>query len=71
MAVASNITSVNTGAFDRIAAMYRGIGERFAQYKVYRETFSELANLSDRELSDLGLYRADIKRLAIEAAYKN
>lgn len=71
MAVASNITSVNTGAFDRMTAMYRGIGERFAQYKVYRQTFSELQDLSDRELSDLGLSRSGLKRLAIEAAYKN
>ena len=37
-------------------------------YKLYRETARELAQLSDRELSDLGIARLDIARVAREAA---
>jgi uncharacterized protein YjiS (DUF1127 family) len=40
-----------------------------ARRKVYRATFIELVGLSDRELSDLGISRSGIRRLAMEAAY--
>ncbi|MEP2784356.1 MAG: DUF1127 domain-containing protein [Pseudoruegeria sp.] len=70
MAVASNITTVNTGAFDRIAAYFRGLSVRLEQHKVYRATLSELDVLTDRELKDLALSRSDIKRVAYEAAYR-
>ena len=43
--------------------------ERLARYRTYRQTMGELASLSDRELSDLGLTRADIGTVAREAAY--
>jgi uncharacterized protein YjiS (DUF1127 family) len=33
-------------------------------YKVYRETVQELAQLSDRELADLGIARFDVARVA-------
>ena len=35
---------------------------------VYRRTFNELASLNDRELSDLGIARANISKIAKEAA---
>ena len=45
-----------------------------AQAKVrrtkYRETYAELSVLSDRDLSDIGIARCDIKRLAIEESLK-
>lgn len=37
--------------------------------KIYRATFYELWALSDRDLSDLGISRSNIKVLAMEAAY--
>jgi uncharacterized protein YjiS (DUF1127 family) len=37
-------------------------------YKIYRDTARELAQLSDRELADLGIARFDIARLARQAA---
>lgn len=37
-------------------------------YALYRETVRELAQLSDRELSDLGIARFDISRVARESA---
>lgn len=38
-------------------------------YYRYRKTVSELAQLSDRELSDLGIARYDISRIARKAAF--
>jgi uncharacterized protein YjiS (DUF1127 family) len=44
------------------------ISELMARRKVERTTYFELSGLSDRELSDLGICRCDIRRLAREAA---
>jgi uncharacterized protein YjiS (DUF1127 family) len=41
---------------------------RFRRWRRYRETVRELQGLSGRELQDLGIHRADIGRLAREAA---
>jgi len=38
-------------------------------YKLYRQTVSELSELSDRELSDLGIARFDIARVARKGAF--
>ncbi len=40
-----------------------------AKRRVYRTTYQELWALSDRDLSDLGIPRSNIKKLALEAAY--
>ena len=40
-----------------------------ARRRVYNATVGELAVLSSRDLADLGIYRCDIKRIALEAAY--
>lgn len=41
---------------------------RYRRWRRYRDTVRELQNLSSRELTDLGIIRADISRLAREAA---
>ena len=38
------------------------------QRRVYSETLAELRDLSDRELDDIGIRRADLRRIAREAA---
>ncbi|TXB70067.1 DUF1127 domain-containing protein [Paracoccus aurantiacus] len=43
--------------------------EARARRAVYRQTVSELSNLSNRELDDLGLHRSMITRIATEAAW--
>lgn len=45
------------------------LSERVAKYRLYRATLNELDSLSDRELADLGIHRADIGGIASEAAY--
>ncbi|WP_083861347.1 DUF1127 domain-containing protein [Microvirga lotononidis] len=38
-------------------------------YHLYRKTVRELAQLSDRDLADLGIARYDISRVAREATF--
>lgn len=53
-------------------AFLRNMMDRFvarrARNKIFRETLAELRSLSDRDLSDLGLARANIRSVAWEAA---
>ncbi|MCX2695766.1 MULTISPECIES: DUF1127 domain-containing protein [Ochrobactrum] len=42
---------------------------QFSRWMQYRENLRELSGCSDRELSDLGLSRSDIRRVAHEAAF--
>lgn len=48
--------------------MFEVLKTRITAWKRYNRTVSELNALSNRELSDLGLSRADIQRVAREAA---
>ena len=41
---------------------------RYRRWRRYRETVRELQGLSSRELTDLGIHRGDISRLAREAS---
>lgn len=59
-----------TGLFVRLAGAVKKMQQRRAQGVVYRQTLRELEALSDRDLSDLGLSRSMIRRVAYEAAYK-
>lgn len=43
------------------------LAKSWKRYRQYRATVWELGALDDRELSDLGIHRADIGRLAREA----
>jgi len=40
----------------------------FQRWRMYNATVSELAQLSDRQLADLGISRCDITQIAREAA---
>lgn len=40
------------------------IAKKLNNWRKYRETVTELGRMSDRELSDLGIGRADIRRVA-------
>ncbi|GHF43542.1 DUF1127 domain-containing protein [Seohaeicola zhoushanensis] len=54
---------------DRVAALWTSVKAAHARRKVYRQTYAELAGLSDKELADLGLHRSGIRRIALEHAY--
>ena len=40
------------------------IAQKLTTWRKYRETVNELGRMTDRELSDLGIGRADIRRVA-------
>ena len=70
MAYANSMTNVSTGLpGSRTTGIIAGIKTALHRRKVYKATLQELNALSTRELSDLGIARSMITRLALEAAY--
>ena len=45
-----------------------GIRQTFKQWAAYQQTVRELAALDNRQLSDLGITRTDIQRIARDHA---
>ena len=66
-----NTTLIRTdaGIADRITGFFRALNDNRRRYGIYRQTLRELDGLSDRELTDLGLHRAMIDGVSLEAAY--
>lgn len=48
--------------------MFEVLKSRYNSWKRYSRTVAELESLSNRDLTDLGISRADIPRLAREAS---
>ena len=48
--------------------MFKTLSHRFAAWRRYRESVRELSRLTDRELDDLGIGRADIHDLVRQSA---
>ncbi|WP_180897848.1 DUF1127 domain-containing protein [Martelella soudanensis] len=46
-----------------------GVARTFNNWMKYRQTVVELDRMSTRELSDLGINRQDIRRIARKAAF--
>lgn len=42
--------------------------KRYRMWRIYRETFTELADLDDRTLADLNIGRGDIETISRRAA---
>jgi len=64
-----NETIRGAGPLAALRGAISGLAETWNQYIVFRRTYEELSALSSRELSDLGISRSMITRLAYEAAY--
>ena len=47
-----------------LLAWFRGVRTRYAQYRLYRETVTALADLDDRILADIGIGRHEIHEIA-------
>jgi uncharacterized protein YjiS (DUF1127 family) len=52
----------------RIAAFFDAVALKLRQRKAYRTTYNELCTMTARDLADLGMSRADFRRLSREAA---
>ena len=68
MAFTADSSLAKPAAFGGIFAALNELTEAMQRRRVYRTTVNELSALSDRDLSDLGLSRASIRRLAQDAA---
>jgi uncharacterized protein YjiS (DUF1127 family) len=53
------------------AGVFAQLKARVARYRVYRTTLNELSALSNRELADLAMHRAQIRGIAWSVAYEN
>lgn len=51
-----------------LATVIAKLIERRNRQRAFRQTYAELAGLSDRDLSDLGISRSSIRAIAREAA---
>jgi len=69
MAYANSIRAAGGNFADRLAAISKSVQTLMAQRRMFGQTFRELNALTDRELADLGIHRADIRRIAAQAAY--
>lgn len=69
MAFATETQSFSASLGQRFNAFRTQLIEAAQRRKMYRTTVDELSALSNRDLADLGLGRADIRRVALEAAY--
>lgn len=70
MAYVNSTRSAQVSFSDRLFAIVKVVKDVIARRRVYNQTLFELAKLSDRDLSDLGLSRASIAEVAREAAYQ-
>ncbi|WP_238364267.1 DUF1127 domain-containing protein [Mesobacterium pallidum] len=72
MALAVNNTADSGFAANllaRFGAYLMEASDRAARRQVYRQTYNELAALSQRDLADLGISRGQIGSISYEAAY--
>jgi uncharacterized protein YjiS (DUF1127 family) len=64
-----NSTRAASGSFpDRVSAVASSIKGALARRRMFSQTAGELNALTDRELADLGIHRADIRQIAMQAA---
>lgn len=67
----ANITNAQSGLGARVSGLVATFQARRARRRVFKQTYAELASLSNRDLADLGLARSEIARVAWQAANEN
>ena len=68
MAYLNTTTATELPFLARTRAAITGLAGRYKQHRLYRETFEGLNALSNRELTDLGLNRSELRYVAREAS---
>jgi uncharacterized protein YjiS (DUF1127 family) len=58
-----------TRALHAADGFFARLRKSLADHRLYRDTIDELSQLSDRELSDLGIHRTQIREIALESVY--
>jgi len=69
MANAAQINGFQIAAGHTGESFFAEAWAKYQQYRLYRQTITELRQLSGRELTDLGLTRSGIVATAREAVY--
>ncbi|WP_071675064.1 DUF1127 domain-containing protein [Nioella nitratireducens] len=69
MAFATDTRAASISLGARFAEIRAQFQEAMEARRVYRRTLNELAQLSNRDLADLGIGRCEIRGIALEAAY--
>lgn len=69
MAYATNTRAFGATLSQRISEARAALADRYAKYSTYKATLNELAALTDRDLTDLGINRSMIQSIATQAAY--
>ena len=60
---------LNDSALRSEAGFLARVRKGRADYRLYRQTVTELQQLNDRELADLGLTRFGIRQVAYDSVY--
>lgn len=63
------VSAPKIALFDRIRDLMDTARANLALYREYQKTFAELDGLSDRDLADIGINRADIADIARTHVY--
>lgn len=68
MTIMAQAVDITRHDIRQLGGFVAALREAWRRRQVYRRTYAELSALSTRELSDLGISRSMISRLAQEAA---
>lgn len=71
MAVTNDIRFADAGLFAAIRKQVAAMKTAYAQNLVFRQTVAEMSKLTDRDLTDLGIARSEIRNIALEAARRS
>lgn len=69
MAYANDTLTAGGTLAQRLRQIGAAFADRRSRYALYRQTYRELSQLTDRDLADLGLSRHGIDDVALTAAY--
>ncbi len=61
--------AAETGLVGKLLAIKADLSQRYARYRVFRDTVNDLAILPNSVLADMGLNRSQIRSVAYEYAY--
>ncbi len=61
--------AAQAGFVGKLQALAADLSERYARYRVFRDTVNDLAILPTSVLADMGLNRSQIRSVAYEYAY--
>ena len=67
----SDAGSIDAGAEWTVGGVAKALGRGFKDYLAYHATLAELRSLTNKQLSDAGMSRDALERIALKAVYGN